>query len=137
MKKLVLLLFVLPLLAFHSDTEISIIGKWKGEDKGEIGYIDFDKEGYVTFFTQDQIMGGREFTMQGKKAKMTYALNRETNPIELDLIMTILETNETNKLLGIVEFETKDKMHLAIGFGDSARPTEFNDDNSIYFTREE
>ncbi len=138
MKKLILLLFTIPFLAFHSvDTEISIIGKWKGEDKGDIGFVHFDKEGYALFETGDQKIGGKEFIMKGQKAKMTYKLNTSTKPMELDFIITILETNESNKIFGIVEFENENKMHLAVGFGGSARPTEFDNDNSIYFFREE
>lgn len=137
MKKLLLVLFVLPLMSFHSiDTEISIIGKWKGEDKGDIGFVSFDDEGYVIFETGGQTMGGKEFIMSGTKAKMTYKLNRETKPMELDLIITMLESNESRSMYGIVEFENEDKMHLAVGFGGTTRPTEFDDINSIYFFRE-
>ncbi|WP_299337101.1 hypothetical protein [uncultured Psychroserpens sp.] len=137
MKKLVLLLCIVPLFAFHSvETEHSIIGKWKGEDKGDIGFVLFDSEGYAMFETGDQKIGGKEYNTQGKKAKMTYVLNRETKPMELDFIVTILETNQSNRILGIVEFENENKMHMAIGFGGSERPTEFDKNNSIYFFRE-
>ena len=136
MKKL-LLLFIIPFFAFQSNqTEVSIIGKWKGEEKGDIGFVSFDKEGYTIFETGDQKMGGKEFTMNGKKAKMTYNVNTEVKPIALDLIITILENNESKSMLGIIEFEGEDKMHMALGFDGSSRPTEFNDDNSIYFFRE-
>ncbi|MDG5492703.1 hypothetical protein [Psychroserpens sp. SPM9] len=137
MKKLVVLFVIIPLLSFQSvETEISIIGKWKGEDKGDIGYVSFDEEGYALFESNGQKMGGKEFFMKGQKAKLTYKLNRKVTPIELDLIITILESGESQSLLGILEFETNDKMHLAIGFDGSARPTEFTDSNSIYFFRE-
>lgn len=135
MKKIVILLILLPLLSFKSDlNSFELIGKWTGEDKGKIGFITFDKEGYSTFEIEGQIIGGKEFVLNGKKGKMTYEVNSEKNPIEIDLIITKLETNEQKKILCIAEFEDENNMIFAMTF-DSERPTEFNEDNSIKLQR--
>ncbi|SDS00778.1 uncharacterized domain TIGR03067 protein [Formosa sp. Hel1_31_208] len=137
MKKFLILLCILPLLSFNpSISEISIFGTWKGEDKGDIGFVTFEKDGYAFFEADGEKMGGREFMLEGEKAKMMYRLNTETNPIELDFEITFIETEDTRTLLGILNFITEDKMTFAIGFGGSERPTEFNDENSIIFERE-
>ena len=36
----------------------SLVGKWKGEDNGEVGVINFDKEGYVSFTVGGELVGG-------------------------------------------------------------------------------
>ena len=137
MKRIFILLILLPLLSFNSDlNSIDLIGKWTGEDKGQIGFITFDKEGYSTFEIEGQIIGGKEFVMNGKKGKMTYEFNLEKNPIEIDLTITKLESNEQKKILCIAEFEDENNMIFAMTF-DSERPTEFNDENSIKLKRTE
>ena len=137
MKRIFILLIVLPFLSFNSDfNSINLIGKWTGEDKGEIGFITFDKEGYSTFEIEGQIIGGKEFVMNGKKGKMTYEINSDKKPIEIDLIITKLESNEQKKILCIAEFEDENNMIFAMTFG-SERPTEFNEGNSIALKRTE
>jgi uncharacterized protein (TIGR03067 family) len=135
MKRIFILLIVLPLLSFNSDlNSVDLIGKWTGEDKGQIGFITFDKEGYAIFEIEGQIIGGKEFVMNGKKGKMTYELNLKKKPIEIDLTITKLESNEQKKILCIAEFVDENNMILAMTF-DSERPTEFNDENSIKLKR--
>jgi hypothetical protein len=111
------------------------IGKWIGEDKKDIAYLNFDSEGYAYFEIQGQIMGGKEFVNNGKKGSMTYEINSETEPIQVDLIVTLLETKEQKKLLCISNFIDDDTMEFAIGF-EGIRPTEFDSENSIILKRE-
>jgi hypothetical protein len=111
------------------------IGKWIGEDKKDIVYLNFDSEGYAYFEIQGQIMGGKEFVNNGKKGSMTYEINSETEPIQVDLIVTLLETKEQKKLLCISNFIDDDTMEFAIGF-EGIRPTEFDSENSIILKRE-
>jgi uncharacterized protein (TIGR03067 family) len=135
MKKIFILLLILPLFSFNSELKpIDLIGKWTGEDEGQIGFITFDQEGYATFEIQGQVIGGKEFVMNGKKGKMTYEFNLNKNPIEIDLTITKLESNEQKKILCIAEFKDENNMIFASKF-DSERPTEFNDENSIKLKR--
>lgn len=56
MKHVLVLLFIIPLLAFNSNTAaVDIIGKWTGDDQGEIGAIIFEKEGYAFFEIQGHL----------------------------------------------------------------------------------
>ena len=136
MKKLFILLLAVPLLSFNIKTDNSkFIGKWAGEDGQEIGYLSFDAEGYAYFEIQGQIMGGKEFVQDGQKGSMTYEINDETNPIQVDLILTLLDSGEQNKLLCIANFIDNDTMEFALGF-QGIRPIEFDEENSIILRRE-
>ncbi|MGV6832047.1 MAG: hypothetical protein ACWA5P_10880 [bacterium] len=136
MRRLLILFTIVPLLSVTIENDkAKFIGKWIGDDEKEIGYLNFDSEGYAFFEIQGQIFGGKEFIFDGKKGKMTYEINTETSPIELDLTVTKLESGEQKKLLCIVEFIDNDIMKFAISF-ETKRPTEFNTKNSIIFKRE-
>jgi hypothetical protein len=111
------------------------VGKWIGEDEKEIGYLNFDSEGYAYFEFQGQVFGGKEFVFKGKKGKMTYEINSETKPIQVDFTVTKLESGEEKKMLCIAEFIDDDTMKFAITFGEN-RPIEFDSENSIIFKRE-
>lgn len=111
------------------------IGEWIGEDNKEVGYLNFDSEGYAFFKIEGEIFGGKEFIFDGKKGKMTYEINSKTNPIQVDLIVTKLESGEQKKLLCIAEFIDNDTMKFALSF-EEKRPTEFDSYNSIIFKRE-
>lgn len=111
------------------------VGRWIGEDEKEIGYLNFDSEGYAYFEVQGKIMGGKEFVQNGKKGNMTYEINSESNPIKVDLIVTMLESGKQKKLLCIAKFIDNDTMEFAINF-EEKRPTDFNSENSIIFKRE-
>jgi hypothetical protein len=120
---------------YIENDKAKFIGKWIGEDEKEIGYLNFDLEGYAYFEVQGQIMGGKEFVQNGKKGNMTYEINSESNPIQVDLIATMLESGKQKKLLCIAKFIDNDTMEFAINF-EEKRPTEFNSENSIIFKRE-
>ena len=136
MKKILILFLMIPLLSMTIENEkAKFVGKWIGEDEKEIGYLNFDSEGYAFFEIQGQIFGGKEFVFDGKKGKMTYEINNETNPIQVDLTVTKLESGEQKKLLCIAEFIDNDTMRFAITF-EEKRPTEFDSENSIIFKRE-
>ncbi len=136
MKKIFLLLLVIPFLSLTVETDdAKFIGTWVGEAENEIGYMNFDSEGYAYFEVRGQIFGGKEFEYEGKKGSMTYEINKETDPIEVDLILTKLDSGEQKALLCIAHFIDKDTMKFAMGY-DNIRPTEFDSGNSIVFKRE-
>jgi len=131
MKHLLLTLLLFPLVSFSQvNVEAQFVGKWLGEDKKEIGTIVFDEEGYAYFEISGQIIGGKEFTMEGKKGSMAYYINSNTEPIQVDLVITKLESKEQISLLGIAKFTDEYNMILALNF-DNTRPSEFTEDNSI------
>lgn len=135
MKKIILLLLVIPFFAFNTlQTESSFVGKWKGEDKGDIGVIDLTADGYATFEMNGEVLGGPEFLMEGVRMKMTYTINTNTTPMQLDFTMTKLSTDESRTMPGIVRFESDNAMRLAMNFNDT-RANEFTEDNSILLNR--
>ena len=136
MKNLILLFLVVSpwSMTIENDKE-KFVGKWIGDDKYQIGPINFDSEGYAFFEIEGQIFGGKEFVLEGEKGKMTYEINTETNPIQVDLIITKLEHGEQIMLLCIAEFIDDDNMKFAVSF-EGQRPTKFDSENSIVLKRE-
>ncbi|NQY05391.1 MAG: hypothetical protein HRT68_04075 [Flavobacteriaceae bacterium] len=136
MKKLILLLVVIPFLSFQSQTKsVDIIGKWKGVDESKnLGYIIFEEGGYASLIIDGEVMGGKEFEKDGNKGSMTYEANFDTSPVHIDLIITVVNTKVAKKALGIAMFEDQNHMRFAIGF-DGKRPTEFTDKNSVHLVR--
>ena len=131
MKKILLLIFILPLFSYTSDSvSEDFIGKWIGDDKGQIGVMIFDKDGYVSIEIQGEVLGGKEFERNGKKGSMTYEIRPNKDVFEVDFILTILDTNEQKKLLGIAKLKDKNNMVFAMSFK-GERPTEFNENNAI------
>ena len=132
--KYVFTFLIIPLFLLNSTSQKEdFIGKWIGEDQGEIGFISFDTEGYAAFEIEGQLMGGKEFYMNGQKGKMTYTINTKTSPIEVDFILTKVITSESKKILGIAEFLDKDTMNFNMSF-DATRPSEFGE-NAIMLKR--
>lgn len=137
MRKLVILLLIIPLTSFNSINQtIDFVGKWAGEENGEIGFIVFDNEGYATFEIEGMILGGKEFEMNGEKGNMTYTINADTNPIKVDFTLTKLETGEQKKMLCIAKFIDENSMQFAMSF-DTDRPSSFDGDSSITLKRME
>lgn len=135
MKKLLLLFILMPLLSFNTIQTDKLVGKWKGVDeKDKIGFMTFDTEGFVSIEVDGEILGGKESDMNGEKVSMTYSINLDTDPVEIDFTMTKLSTKEQRSMLFIAEFQDEDNIKLASNFN-AERPTEFNIDNSIVLTR--
>ncbi|WP_299339241.1 hypothetical protein [uncultured Psychroserpens sp.] len=129
-----LFLFLLTTTLVTAQKQTDFLGKWLGDDGSEIGYLIFDKEGYAAFETQGQLIGGKEFVMNGEKGKMTYSINTEASPIEIDLTITKMSSGESKVIRCIAQFEEKDVMKFALAF-DAERPKNFEGDNAIMLKR--
>lgn len=131
MKKILILLTTITLLSFNlKQNTIDILGKWYGEDKqGITGAITFDKQGYAVIQTKGMVIGGKEFIMDGKKGSMIYKINTKKTPVEIDFVITKLESGDQLMLKCIAEFKNKETMKIAMSF-DSIRPLDF-DTNSM------
>ena len=137
MKKIIILLIItLSLTSFtkYSESDFSIIGKWKGEDKKEAAYLIFKKNGYAYFKYQGQTLGGKKFLINEEKATMTYEVDYSKTPMTIDIIVKKIETGEINKLLCIAEKIDKNQIKLQMDFT-GVRPTEFNENDSLIFNR--
>lgn len=137
MKKIILLLLTALMLTSFSTTktsDFSIIGKWEGVENYEVGYFIFDAEGYAYMKVKDFDLGGKDFEFHGKRGKMEYEVDYSKSPIEVDFIVTIFEDNITKRLLCIAKKIDANRMMFSMGFGGD-RPTDFNDNNTMIFTR--
>lgn len=134
MKHILLFLIGLPLLSLTTTKSSSdFIGRWEGEDEGEIGYLIIDEEGYAAFEFEGETMGGKSFLMEDEEASMTYEINTAVDPIEVDFIITFKEDDEEFRMLGIAKFIDDNSFHFAMD--EEERPTAFTDENSIIFKR--
>lgn len=89
MKRILLLLICFTALSFsHKNIEeYNFIGKWEGIDKGIAGCIIFEKDGTASIKIGDNILGGKDYYINGKKATITYIIDTSTKPINIDFIM--------------------------------------------------
>lgn len=102
------------------------VGKWRGEDKGDIGYVTFTEDGYALFEFDGQLMGGKSYTMDGVEASMLYEVEEKENYYNIDFIIKKIEDKETlGTLQGIFKMNSETEMVLALGFDGSSRPTNF------------
>ncbi|MFD1063947.1 hypothetical protein ACFQ1Q_11880 [Winogradskyella litorisediminis] len=137
LKQTTFIISVLFLLSsFTKIEDKSYVGKWKGEDKGDIGFLILSKEGYATFEFEGQAMGGKSYNHKGIEASMKYIVNTSSKPYAIDFIITNLSNDEElGRLIGIIEMNDKSTMKMALTFGGgSERPSDFSQD-AITFNR--
>lgn len=108
MKRIVLFLICFIVLSFSRNKNIeeyNFIGKWKGiDDKGEIGYIIFEKDGTASMKNGDNTMvGGKDYYIEGKKATITYIIDITAKPISIDFIMNLEGHEIPGKLSFVAE----------------------------------
>ena len=135
-QKLSLIVIILLLLnSFTAVIDEALVGRWKGKEKGDIGFLTLSADGFATFETEDQIMGGKSFKMRGVTASMRYSFNATTVPATIDFIIYEDQThNELTRLRGIYEINTRDELHLALTFGEGMdRPVDFSTDNVMFY----
>lgn len=137
MKRIFILLFVLPIMSMTIERDQSLfIGNWVGNDQGTIGKMTFDKEGFAWLEINGELIGGKESELDGAKKSLTYEINSEVDPIEVDLIKTDLDSKKETRMLCIARFIDNNTMKLASNFG-GKRPKAFNPENSIILKRQE
>jgi len=132
-----ILFFILFLLcAFTSNKDKRYIGKWKGQDKGDIGFLTLTKDRYATFEFGNEIFGGRSYKHGTINASLKYKVNIKTTPYEINFIIwDKKKAIEVGRLRGILKLNNDNEMQMAINFsGSKVRPTNFSSDN-ITFTR--
>ncbi len=116
-------------------TNSEFVGKWVGKNKRKVGYVNFDYNGYASIQLNGKNYGGERFDYNGKKVKMTYVVNSSTRPIQLDFILTDINSGEVQKFLAIVKFTDYDTMQLALNIM-GKRPRQFTPNNSVILKRD-
>lgn len=113
-------------------------GRWKGEDKDDIGFLTLSSDGYATFEFDGGILGGKSYDYLGVTASMKYIVDENTSPKGIDFIIIDNSTEkELGRLKGIFQLISNGEMEMAISFGEKpTRPTDFSED-AIVFSRVE
>lgn len=140
MKKLILLILIaISLSSFNIPLKVNdfnIVGKWTGfDEEKEKGSFVFDSEGYATMIKDNQMMGGKEFVMNGMKACMKYKIDESSTPIKFDLIIFNLKTKESKNMKMLLKIVDNNTIKLASNFNET-RPNSFNKENTILLKRE-
>lgn len=136
LKTLSLVMITLLLItSFTAVKEDTLVGRWKGKDQGDIGFLTLSEDGFATFEMDGQIMGGKSFEMSGDTAAMKYSTDATTAPASIDFIIYEEDTyNEVGRLKGIYEMTAPDELHIALTFnGGLGRPEDFSSDNVIFY----
>ncbi|WP_046755757.1 hypothetical protein [Kordia jejudonensis] len=136
LKKLSFALITLMLLFSFTAPSGQHVGKWKGKDKGDIGFLTLTDGGFATFEFNGQTMGGKSYNHQGVDAAMKYVVDNDTSPVSIDFIIyDNSKKQELGRLKGIIKMKSKNEMQMAMTFGGgSGRPTDFSKD-AIVFSR--
>ena len=133
--KTLITLFILSVSFSVTAQQDNLIGSWTGEDKGEVGTVIFDNEGYCTFVIQGENMGGKEFQMDGEKGSMTYKIEDKASPYKVTLTMTKLASGDSMNMYGLIRFKDENTIECALG-NPGVPVTEFTPENSMTLTRD-
>ena len=124
------------LLAFTTTKDQRYVGKWKGQDQGDIGFLTLSEDRYATFQFEDGIWGGRKYKHGGIIASLKYKVNTNKTPSEINFIIwDKKKAIEVGRLRGIIKLNGDNEMQMAINFsGSTSRPKDFST-NNITFKR--
>ena len=108
----------------------SLIGQWKGEDKGEVGIITFEKEGYVSFTLNDEKVGGKDYKSEGIVFDMFYETDETVTPNTIDFVIKLNDDEmEVARMLGIYHFVDDNTLIINMKFDGSPRPTMMDEES--------
>jgi len=126
MKKLTISLlsfFITITISAQSIASQSLVGKWKGEDGGEVGIIHFDKEGYVSFTIGEEMVGGKNYEAEGMVFDMYYETDDSSVPNKIDFVIKMDDgETEVARMLGIYALVDKKTLVIHMKFDGTERP---------------
>lgn len=115
--KTLLLIAVVFILQNCSNPNQRHIGEWKGTDKGKTASLILDKSNHAVLVQGNEVIGGKEFEMNGVKGECKYEIDYSKDPIWLDLVVYEQgKTQEKVRLKGIIRFITDTKIEYRLGF---------------------
>jgi len=117
---LIAVAFTLTSFAMKAPT---LIGKWQGEDEGQVGIITFDKSGYVSFTVDGKVIGGKKYEVEGVVMDMYYETDNSVTPHAIDFVFKLNEDQtELSRMLGIYELVDEKTLILNMKFDGAERP---------------
>lgn len=136
---LVLVLWPGTSLLGQSEAEASQdlhLGHWMGLDDGEVGFINMNKKGFAYFVVDGENMGGESFSVEGMEMYMRYQIDYAQSPQAIDFILYFKKGDiESGRLSGIFRFEGPDKLFICVNFDSPTRPSTFEAENTMEFSR--
>ncbi len=142
MKNVLALLFVFLFSSFSSLAQnIGHIGTWIFVDDGQTIEVELDQDGYITFRSEDEVLGGKpHIDEEGTMVWTTFRVDYSTSPHTIVIINHMKEDDFVDSFEAPGLFEILDggkKLKLMINFDDEIYPTEFNEEDTIVATRVE
>lgn len=127
--------FIVITLSTQIVSAQSLVGKWKGEDNGEVGVINFDKEGYVSFTVGGELVGGKNYQAEGLTFDMFYETDDSVTPHQVDFVIKMDDGQiEVARMQGIYDLVDKKTLVINMKFDGTARPTALDDSSEDQIT---
>jgi hypothetical protein len=113
-----LLSFVFCLVLFFNcnPKHCTHLGEWKTNDKGKNWSLILSKDGTALLVLNNQVYGGQDFEMEGKKYTLSYEIDYSKTPVWLDFFVKDESTGAVEKLTAITRFITDTKMEVRFNF---------------------
>ncbi len=128
-------LFITITFSTQTISAQSLVGKWKGQDNGEVGVINFDKEGYVSFTVGGELVGGKNYQAEGLVFDMFYETDDSVTPHNVDFIIKMDEGQiEVARMQGIYTLVDKKTLVINMKFDGTERPTALDDTSEDQIT---
>jgi len=114
---LLFLITITVLFVKCSDNNKRLIGEWKGSDNEQVGSMILDNTNHAVIVVGNQVMGGKDFEINGVKAECKYVVDFTKDPIWLDIVIyEVGKTEEISRMKGIVKFITDNKIEYRLNF---------------------
>lgn len=112
----------------------SLVGSWKGEDNGEVGVINFDDKGYVSFTVNDEVIGGKQYKSEGLVFDMYYEINDAVTPHTMDFVIKMADDIEVGRMMGIYAFADDQTLIINMNFEGGDRPVALDESSENQIT---
>ena len=130
MKKLLLFLILITAGTFLSSYRLpgyepELVGTWSGIYDNR--QLIFHPEGFIDLTSEGKLLDGRRYMEEGQAFSISYEVNTQTNPKQIDYVIYNLDDEEasTERMKGIYELITPTKLKLAFGENSNIRPESF------------
>lgn len=105
------------------------IGKWKYMDEGRAIFLSIEADSTVYFINGSDTLGGKDFLIEGLIGSLNYEVDYTVYPNTIDLVFVLIDTNqEVERLFGIFELISDDKMKICLNFTEAIRPDGFTEE---------
>lgn len=133
MKKLLVLLFLLPILS-HAQTHH--LGNWIGEDQGDSGEFIFSADGTAAIIHQQDTIGGQNYAINGMKMTLRYETDYTKSPYQINFHFDLDDGSSVQFMKGIFHLLDPETMELCADFEGKEFPKSFEKENTIVLSKQ-